>query len=290
MRSGKIVNFILWVLLGLFAALQVIGCGGGTTGTGGSSSDEFVGRILNVDGNPVSGATITVAETGDSAQSAADGTFSIETDLVADKATLLVDLGPVETRVVVDEIPSEASVIEVVLEVEPEGDSVKLADKKVRPKKPRPTPKRTPEPGDDDGSEGGHGRPTASPSPMPGESPQPTETPRISRADFRGDVSAADPSLLNGLHVALQGQAGSSPVRPNGIFRFEARPDVGLKIYVFRGSETASAPVDGLTISAKRVFLSLRVFRNGSGALSVEVLSVRIRNDGDRSVEGAVSD
>lgn len=279
MRSGKVLN---WTVLALAAfglvlvSILLSGCGGGTTGTGGSSSDQFVGRILDSSGKPVSGATIIVAETGDSAQSAGDGTFSIETDLSADKATLLVDIGSVESRVVVDEIPAEDSVIEVVLEVEPEGDSVKLTDKKVRPKKtPSPTPARTPKPddGDDDGED---------PKPKPGDTPRPNETPRIRLADIRGEFAASDPTLLYGLRVSIQGRAEQFLVKKNGSFNFSAQAAPGMRLEAALGSDNASVLLEGAGAATERVIINLRISRDGGGKLAIQILSIQIKNQGGK--------
>src|SRR4051812_114520 len=91
------------------------GCGGGTTGTGGTGSD-FVGRVLTETGGPVSDATITIAETGDSTNSDPAGDFNLQSNVEGTEATLLVETPKSHGEAKVDGLPGVPATVEISLQ------------------------------------------------------------------------------------------------------------------------------------------------------------------------------
>ena len=85
-RRKRCAVLIAAVLLALLCA---VGCGGGTTGTSDNIvSTRFLGTIQDGDGTPLSRVEVAVDETGDIAESDADGAFLLETERPGSEATL----------------------------------------------------------------------------------------------------------------------------------------------------------------------------------------------------------
>ncbi|NBW39835.1 carboxypeptidase regulatory-like domain-containing protein [bacterium] len=104
------------VLLTLFA---VIGCGGGTQGTGGIAIE---GRILKTDGTALANTKVTVAQTGDSTTTDANGDFSL-TAKVTGTTSLLVESDTVSTEVAIGDISAQASTVRVTISVDENENS-----------------------------------------------------------------------------------------------------------------------------------------------------------------------
>lgn len=286
-RRGAFFFAIVGVII---ACLMFVGCGGGTTGTGGSSSDQFNGKILSVSGDPIVDAVVTVLETGDSTRSDSSGQFSLETEVIADTATLLVTTLQTEVSVTVDELTTEAVVVEVSLEVDEVQNTATVKDKKVRPKKkPKPSAQPTLEP-----TAGPSAMPTAEPiqAPSAGPSSLPTVDPSTSAtaepsptasvvpsAVYRGVVSVSDVALLVGARIGLAGQSGRDTIASDGSFRFTAVPAEGQLLVIKVGDERAVAALEGVTAAAKRVTLGLSLRRGLAGKLRLSLDSVVVKND-----------
>lgn len=75
-------RFFLSSILVLVVAFLIGGCGGSTRGTGGLT---VAGRVLDNADMPVEGVLVSILETGDSATTLEDGTFSIETELPSEE-------------------------------------------------------------------------------------------------------------------------------------------------------------------------------------------------------------
>ncbi len=117
-----------FLLLGLLTgiALVICSCGGGTVGTGDMAETRFAGTLRAVSGTPISGALISVAETGDSSQTDQNGAFSIQTNRPGPKATLLVESGTLSQQVSVNEIPNKDSTVTLALEVDTDNGLVQV--------------------------------------------------------------------------------------------------------------------------------------------------------------------
>jgi len=99
-----------------------IGCGGGSAGTGGQ---RFDGEIVTRDGTPVPNATVTLTNTGDSAVSDANGKYSIDTDSLSGTVTIEVALDNSTATTQVNDIPEDASEIEVRIEFDKDREEAK---------------------------------------------------------------------------------------------------------------------------------------------------------------------
>ncbi|MDD2941708.1 MAG: hypothetical protein PHC51_01965 [bacterium] len=87
----KTANFLLRkvpLALILFSLLLICGCGGGSSGTGGLKHE---GILLSLTGEPISGALVSIAESGDSAYTDNDGFYSFESNAHGDTLTYLFD-------------------------------------------------------------------------------------------------------------------------------------------------------------------------------------------------------
>lgn len=87
MRCQKKQRRNLFLLL-LLLMVVLSGCGGGTSGTGVTSVYDAV--LQDGEGNALSGVTVTVLETGDSAVTDANGYFSIEVDPDSSTNTIVI--------------------------------------------------------------------------------------------------------------------------------------------------------------------------------------------------------
>lgn len=107
----------------LIFVLSLVGCGGGSEGTG-IGGNTLQGTVSLDENIPVEGALVTVAETGQSALTDVNGKFSIETPVSVRKVTLAVSVNNVDGNVVIPELPVEPSTVDVDIHVNPETQSV----------------------------------------------------------------------------------------------------------------------------------------------------------------------
>ena len=99
--SEKLIGGVVTILL-------LIGCGGGSSGTG---VRTFDGRILTTQNDPLSGATVTVVQTGDSTVTDAQGFFSLDSEDTKSSVDFAIDASDVHTVVNVATIdPSSTSI------------------------------------------------------------------------------------------------------------------------------------------------------------------------------------
>jgi hypothetical protein len=154
--SGKapLEEFLKLIFVTLSVVL-LIGCGGGTRGTGDTRS--LSGSILTVAGQPFAGATVSQAETGATATTDADGDFTISLTVINGSATLLIVRDALETSATLDvstaapgdPLPPVSITIDdvagVVVAVEVQTDPEPDPTPSPGPDDPNPTP--TPESG-----------------------------------------------------------------------------------------------------------------------------------------------
>lgn len=274
------IKFILSLLL------LLVGCGGGTTGTGGTGSSDYNGRVLTDAGSPVSGALVTLLESGDSSSTDSNGSFSIPSDIDAPSVTLLVESEANQGQVVVDELPSGPKEVSVEVTINRASREVKLTSKRVRPKStPTPIsgssavptesptiPSGTPIPGS---------TPTVNPSPTPNDtqSPSPTETPVPKpKTVFRGKIRTNTPSLLTGAIVGIAARQKRSAVASDGSFRFSvnARSD-NTTFIVEAAGQTFSVELSGVTASTKKAILTLRLDMKKNGTITFLLKSIKLQ-------------
>lgn len=125
-------------LLRLFIILMCLlsGCaGGGSSGTGtGGAGLTVTGLVLDDASSPIAGLTITVAATGDSAQTDGNGEFSISTEALQGDIQLLVEGPELSTAVIVPDVQEQSSAVAVDITVSGSGNSIAVKNLDVRAK------------------------------------------------------------------------------------------------------------------------------------------------------------
>lgn len=113
--------------IGAIAALfvLVVGCGGGTGGTG---LQDYQGKILTKSLAPVAGAEVTIVQTGDSAVTDERGEFLIRTELDGGDVGLLIEGSDFSSQVVLPDIPAQATIVVVTLELDEVTKTVSTKD------------------------------------------------------------------------------------------------------------------------------------------------------------------
>jgi hypothetical protein len=103
------VGIITGLLFPFALLLSFGGCAGGTKGTGNSEVTGFKGQVLLDTGEPSPGANVTLLNTGVSAVSAADGTFSLESQVSGD-VTFEVKQGETVGTITIAGVPAGSQV------------------------------------------------------------------------------------------------------------------------------------------------------------------------------------
>ncbi len=114
----------------LIFILTMAGCGGGSEGTG--SLNTLSGVVSSVQSQPVAGALITVAETGQTTVTDSEGKFTIETPSEISDVTLAVSADSVDGNVVVNNLPQDPSQVSLEIQVDPTTNSVEAIQVHVR--------------------------------------------------------------------------------------------------------------------------------------------------------------
>lgn len=111
--------FILLITVSFLA----LGCGGGSAGTGtvGGSDAERVlaGEVKTSDGEPLGGATLTIVQTGESTESAADGTFRLPSISQSDHLDVLIEKGSISSQVAVEFVDNSSGEANLSISVDP---------------------------------------------------------------------------------------------------------------------------------------------------------------------------
>lgn len=303
------VSFFIPITL-LLACLSILpgGCGGGTTGTGGTGSSDFRGYVFTSSGAPVSGAMMTIAETGDSAVTDQSGLFLITSELESQtQVTLVIETGTTSASTVISDLPADTAVdVQVDLQLNEQTKDLKVTKKKVtKKKKPTPThapaaPTPTLAPSVVPPTSAPGATPTDTPFPVqtdtpipedtptpipfdtptlaPGE-PTPTATPKPPTTLYQGRLTTTDPTLLVGTSIRVVGRAWKV-VQPDGTFKFRIpAPDPAVQTYiqVRNGTSFGKVPIGQLAATTKSVQLELSVARRLNGSLKVLVVTEIIR-------------
>ena len=302
MKSLSALFFQMILSAGLLASLAFSpGCGGGTTGTGGTGSSEFRGYILSSTGDPISDATVIIAETGDSGVSGASGEFYIESQVETETSvTLLVDTESTTASTVIDGLPGTVADVQVDLRLDEKSGELTVTKKKVTKKKKKPTPTPVPPPPPDNTPTP---IPTAAPvdtptplptdipvtdtptpSPIPEDTPTatPTVTPSTSpspvSAIFAGRIVSDDPLLVQGAAVRIAGYTAWKLIEPDGTFRFRAVPDPAhAAIAVKSGEKIVRANIGPITDRTTFVHVRLKIWIGPLGNLRVKIMALTIK-------------
>ena len=101
-------------------------CGGGSSGTG-VGAESYKGVVLSSDGSPIGNAAVTLSETGDTATTNSDGTFTITSDAGLPSATFLIETSSGTSTVVVNELQGSAQSITIAIDEKTASNQVAKA-------------------------------------------------------------------------------------------------------------------------------------------------------------------
>lgn len=299
----QIDSCVLRACLALCALLCTLtACGGGTTGTGGTGSSEFSGRIYAESGQGIPNATVVIEETGDTTTSDADGNFSVESTLPSDHATILVETAAAQVTTIITDLPSGPQEVAIELKVDETKNAVTVESKRVRPRQRKPTPVPTVQ---------------VTLAPLPTESPMPTATPAVSQTPeqtaipvetetplplpteiateipgtpvattptpiatnvtvFKGKITA-DPAIVGKIRVGISRSGKFVTVRPDGSFAFKSVVlSEQSSLIVVIGRRIGTAALDGVTPLSRRVSLEVSLLPGAGANLKVSIDSARI--------------
>ncbi len=301
MKSLRSAYYSLLLPFLVGAVLTLASCGGGTTGTGGTGSSQFSGRILFSTGDPVANATVVVEETGDSTTANEKGEFAVESQIPSEHITLLVEAPEVQAAAVISEIPSGPQDVTVELTVDKSKNEVTVASKRIRPRskppRPKPTPLPTPLPTTEPGI-----TPTPEATPLPEVEPtaEPTEEPEFTPTPdgtaspgtpdptappmhtviFRGLVHAPA-EMLSRLRIGVAGLDKKVRVKSSGLFYLRTdssslphSPVLELAI----GKHSASVKLQPLPDTTVKVIVDISLMAGSGGSLSAILNSLTIKN------------
>lgn len=122
-------SFCIQLALLIFI-LSMVGCGGGSEGTG--SANTLVGTVNLAERGPIEGAVITVAETGQTAVTDREGKFTIDTPTGISDVTLEVSASSIDGDVVVSNLPANPGTVSVEINVNPETNEVEATQVNAR--------------------------------------------------------------------------------------------------------------------------------------------------------------
>lgn len=115
MKKSRVKDSYLAILLSVLCFL--IGCGGGTVGTG-TGERSIEGRILLVSGAPLPDAEVIILQTGESSTTDASGAFMIETSTTETELSLQIETDTFSSQVEIQTDPTDP-VTQVNLSVDP---------------------------------------------------------------------------------------------------------------------------------------------------------------------------
>ena len=212
------------LVLALCALVGVLGCGGGSKGTGGQTFD---GRVLAVNTQPIPGVVVTVNQSGESAVSDSTGSFEIYTEPVSGAVSLALSTDNFEGSVSLGDVPVGTARVTVTIELDEEAGEARAEGIEIEKEEvdeddedPTPKPTRTPKPTPKPTSEGSPGvvpTPLATQTPQVTVTPEPTETPDESEeehGEHDGESEGDSPEEGEGTDIeeegVIQSMSGSS--------------------------------------------------------------------------------
>ena len=126
-RSSLVICFTISLLLTL------LGCGGGSSGTG-TGLRRLTGTVQLTDKSAVAGATLTVAETGDSTTTGQDGSFALETTALGNEIKLLIESSSLSTSVTVNFLADGSGDVSLTITIDPLSNIAVVSGYDVRAK------------------------------------------------------------------------------------------------------------------------------------------------------------
>ena len=123
----KFCSSLMFLLVLLLPA-----CGGGSVGTGVSvDRRSFEGKTVAPDDSPISGARVTLLETGESTATASDGRFYLPSNFDGPVANLEVETGNLKKSVSINNSRQQTSGVQLTLVVNPAAQTVSYSDLEV---------------------------------------------------------------------------------------------------------------------------------------------------------------
>ena len=200
----------------ILIATLIVGCGGGTTGTGEFERKLIIGDLSDQNGSALPGATLTLLDSGDSTTTDGNGNFRLETSLEPGETTLELELNGTASRLVLD-LPAGDIVSDLELVFDSESGAVSVASISIVPREDFEAPKPTPTP---DNS---------------GEEPKPVD-PQQEESILRGTIQFVDGPAVPGAIVTLPQFDLQALTLKDGKFRFTFDPAVSGKSLLVRVS------------------------------------------------------
>ncbi len=232
-RVSKTRRSFVGTVIALLAAgillLTLGGCGGGTRGTGDQLKSLVVGTVVDTSGAPLSSATITQLETGDSTVTDGSGAFALEVAVEGGSARLLIESGGFEGTATLSGLGEGAQADPVEFTITVDLVSGIVTEVTVNDSGLTPTP-----------------QPTAGPNPQP--SPTPSDVATEREHLIKGRVLNQSGTPVDGVRLAVAGN-GSVLSDSSGRFTLTVRTSSSrVRVTVRFGENRGSFILNGLPI------------------------------------------
>lgn len=122
-----------WIrnLIFCLALLSIAGCaGGGTSGTG---IKMLEGQVLSESGKPLAGVEVSIPETGQTTQTASDGTYSILTSTSSEEIQVDVEVDGVTSSLVVEDVPEGGAIVNLDMAISEETGEISDSTVEITP-------------------------------------------------------------------------------------------------------------------------------------------------------------
>lgn len=113
----------LFAITALFAS-GLASCGGGSAGTGTGEIRTIEGQVTSSAGDPISGAEVTLVQTGERDSTNLEGRFTLATNFEGSSPELLLETDSISTTITVDAPSEQADAISVNVELNNSGSAV----------------------------------------------------------------------------------------------------------------------------------------------------------------------
>lgn len=147
---------IVLSLIFMAIVLSLVGCGGGTSGTGGIT---ISGQTLDQNSRPLQGVDVIALDTGNAAITDAEGRFVVVAARSVPNTTLSFEQGENKIPATIDSLPEDAELIEATFKVDFARRESAVSDVRIRRRgsddngAPNPSPSPTPDSNDNDDDE-----------------------------------------------------------------------------------------------------------------------------------------
>lgn len=278
-----ILGYIAFALSLLFI---ILGCGGGTGGTGDIDATKISGRIVDLAQAALAGVKVTVVETGDSALSDATGAFEIETLLPGSELDLTVQTDTADASVNLGLVPGTQKSIAVVLQLDEDNNELTLISSNIPP---TPAPEISPNPTSPSSTSTLAANPTKKPdssatvSIAPTHTPTSVPTPSSAGTIFQGVVLRVDGTPYRNYPITVLPMGVTVTGDSNGRFSIETASIGGDITFKFGSRDTSpTAVLADVPAHAVVVDLTLRNVVVDIGPPTVQSLTIEAVTIEDR--------